>query len=113
MEISQNPTADKPARPRRGRSDRAMTPLDPVEIKFWKTRRRDIAIHVTQSIYEGVNVFGVREHAVGSDGISRPTQRGITMSVRRLQELADAVNKILRIVKERGLIPDSEGGDAS
>ena len=60
----------------------------PIEVaKFWKTRRRDIAIVVTLSEYEGSNILNVREHFIGSDGCMRPTTRGLAMGIRRLPEL--------------------------
>jgi hypothetical protein len=36
---------------------------EPIEIaKFWKNRRRNIAIVVSLSAYEGVNIVNVREY---------------------------------------------------
>jgi hypothetical protein len=77
-----------------------------VEWKLWKTRRRDIAIVGSLSTYQETNIFGLREHVVGSDGIMRPTTRGIAMAVKRLPEVADTVNKMLAKARELGLLDD-------
>jgi hypothetical protein len=79
---------------------------EPVEWKLWKTRRRDIAIVGSLSTYQETIIFGLREHAIGSDGIMRPTTRGIAMAVKRLPEVADTVNKMLAKARELGLIND-------
>jgi hypothetical protein len=85
----------------------APAPLaDPIEIeKFWKSRRRDKAIVVSLSNYEGVNIVNVREHFVGSDGCMRPTTKGIAMSVRRLPELSKAVRQALETARSLNLLP--------
>jgi hypothetical protein len=83
----------------------------PIEIaKWWKSRRRDIAIVVSLSNYEGVNIVNVREHFVGSDGCMRPTTKGLAMVVRRLPEFSNAIRKALEKARELDLLPE-EGGD--
>jgi hypothetical protein len=83
---------------------------EPIEVaKWWKSRRRDIAIVVSLSAYEGHNLVNVREHFVGSDGCMRPTTKGLAMVVRRLPDLAKAVNKAMKQAQEMGLLPDDEG----
>jgi Transcriptional Coactivator p15 (PC4) len=86
----------------------APAPLaDPIEIaKFWKGRRRDKAIVVSLSSYEGTNIVNVREYFIGSDGCMRPTTRGIAMSVRRLPELSRAVRAALEKARNLNLLPD-------
>jgi hypothetical protein len=84
---------------------------EPIEIgKFWKNRRRDTAIVVSLSAYEGHNLINVREHFVGSDGCMRPTTKGLAMQVLRLPELAAGIAKALAKARELGLI-DDEGED--
>jgi Transcriptional Coactivator p15 (PC4) len=85
---------------------------EPVEIaKFWKSRRRDIAVVVAIGPYKEHNLISVREHVVGSDGIMRPSTRGVSLVVRRLPELAAALSKALVRARELGLLAD-DGGEA-
>jgi Transcriptional Coactivator p15 (PC4) len=80
---------------------------EPIEIcKFWKNRRRDKAIVVSLSAYEETNIVNVREHFVGSDGIMRPTTKGIATSVRRLPELSNALRKALERARALNLLPE-------
>jgi hypothetical protein len=82
----------------------------PIEIgKFWKSRRRDVAIVVSLSAYEGHNLVNVREHFIGTDGCMRPTTRGLAMVVRRLPDLARAINKAHLRARELGLIRADDG----
>lgn len=82
---------------------------EPVEIaKFWKNRGRNESVHVALSEYEGHNLINVRVYSTGTDGVDRPTQKGIAMSVRKLPELADALNRALTKAREIGLIDDDE-----
>ena len=83
---------------------------EPIEIcKFWKGRRRDKAVVVTLSTYEQINIVNVREHHVGTDGIMRPTTKGIAMSVKHLGELAAGIAKALAKARALELIDDNEG----
>jgi hypothetical protein len=80
---------------------------EPVEIaKFWKNRSRNESVHVALSEYEGQNLINVRVYSTGTDGIDRPTPKGIAMSVRKLPELADAIAKALAKARELRLIDD-------
>ena len=85
----------------------------PVEVaKFWKNRRRNESVHVSLSEYEGHVLINVRTYATGTDGIDRPTPKGVAMGVRKLPELAAAVTKALAKARELGLIDDAgEGGN--
>jgi Transcriptional Coactivator p15 (PC4) len=83
---------------------------EPIEVaKWWKSRRRDIAVVVSLSAYEGHNLVNVREHFIGSDGCMRPTTKGLAMVVRRLPEFAAALAKALAKARELGLIDDDGG----
>lgn len=80
---------------------------EPVEIaKFWKNRARNESLHVSLSEYEGHCLINVRLYATGTDGIDRPTQKGVAMSVRKLPDLAKALNKALDKARELGLIEE-------
>jgi Transcriptional Coactivator p15 (PC4) len=74
--------------------------------RFWKNRRRDKAIVVSLSAFEETNIVNVREHFVGSDGIMRPTTKGIATSVRRLPELSNALRRALEKARELNLLPE-------
>jgi hypothetical protein len=79
----------------------------PVEIsKFWKNRRRNESVHVSLSEYEGHVLINVRVYATGTDGIDRPTPKGVAMGIRRLPELARALVKAEAKARELGLIDD-------
>ena len=89
----------------------AAPPLaEPIEIaKFWKNRRRAESVHVTLSEYEGHAIINVRIYSTGSDGIDRPTTKGIALSVRKLPELASALAKAETKARALGLIDDQDG----
>jgi hypothetical protein len=78
---------------------------EPVIIsKFWKNRRHD-AVIVSLSTYEGHNLVDLRTHAM-KEGRLVPTAKGLAMVVRRLPELAAAIDKALRKARELGLLDD-------
>jgi hypothetical protein len=79
--------------------------------KIWKSRRRDIAIVISLAPFEGKTIFDIRQHAIGSDGCMRPTQKGLALVVRRLPEIAEAIGKALTVARARGLIPADDGGE--
>jgi hypothetical protein len=83
----------------------------PVEIsKFWKNRRRNESVHVSLSEYEGHCLINVRVYCTGTDGIDRPTPKGVAMGIRKLPELAQALVKAEARARELGLI-DGEGAE--
>jgi hypothetical protein len=85
---------------------RAMLP-EPIEIaKFWKNRRRVESLHVSLSEYEGHALINVRIYATGTDGIDRPTTKGVSMSIRKLPELSSALTRAEAKARELGLLID-------
>jgi hypothetical protein len=85
---------------------------EPVEIaKFWKNRRRVESLHVSLSEYEGHALINVRIYATGTDGIDRPTTKGVAMSIRKLPELARALARAETTAREMGLIDDVAADD--
>ena len=96
MEIGQTASADKPP----------SAPLaEPITVaKISKNRRRTESVHISLSEYEGHNLINVRVYATGSDGIDRPTVKGVSMSVRKLPELARALAKAEAKARELGLL---------
>ncbi|EIG56073.1 PC4/YdbC family ssDNA-binding protein [Bradyrhizobium sp. WSM1253] len=79
--------------------------------KISKNRRRTDAIHVALSSFEGHNLVSVRIHSTGTDGIDRPTPRGVSVSVRKLPELARALVKAEAEARRLGLISPEDGGE--
>jgi hypothetical protein len=65
-------------------------------------------VHVTLSEYEGHALVSVRVYTTGSDGIDRPTVKGVSMSVRKLPELAAGMAKALERAKALGLLDLAE-----
>ncbi len=63
--------------------------------KAAKNRRRDTAIVVSLSAYEGTTSSTSANISSAADGCMRPTTKGIAMSVRRLPELSKAVRQAL------------------
>lgn len=81
---------------------------EPVEIaKFWKNRGRNESLHVSLSEYEGHSLVNVRIYSTGSDGIDRPTTKGIAMGIRKLPELARAIEKAESEARRLGLLGES------
>lgn len=76
--------------------------------KFWKNRRRNESVHVTLSEYEERPLVSVRIYATGADGCDRPTPKGVSISVRKLPELAAALAKALEQAKSLGLLDLAE-----
>jgi transcriptional coactivator p15 (PC4) len=80
---------------------------EPVVIsKFWKNRRRNESVRVSLSEYQGHSIIDVRVFAIGTDGIDRPTPKGVAMGVGRLPELAQALVKAVERARELGLIEE-------
>jgi Transcriptional Coactivator p15 (PC4) len=82
---------------------------EPIPIcKFWKSAR-DRSRHVRIEISEhlGHRLVNVRIWETGSDGIDRPTVKGIALAVRKLPELADGIAKALAKARELGLLDDT------
>jgi Transcriptional Coactivator p15 (PC4) len=80
---------------------------EPVVIsKFWKNCRRNESVRISLSEYEGHSIIDVRVFATGTDGIDRPTPKGVAMGVRRLPELSRALVKAEAKARELGLIEE-------
>lgn len=83
---------------------------DPVVIsKFWKNRRRNESVLVSLSEYEGHCLINVRVYATGTDGIDRPTPKGVAIGIRKLPKLARALVKAEAEAVKRGLLNDEAG----
>jgi hypothetical protein len=85
---------------------------EPVIIsKFWKNRRRNESVRVELSEYEGRALINVRIWATGTDGIDRPTPKGVAMDIRKLPELVRALIAAEAEARLRGLIGDDRAGE--
>jgi Transcriptional Coactivator p15 (PC4) len=61
---------------------------EPVEVaKFFKTRWRNESVHVSLSEYEGHCLINIRVYRTGTDGIDRPTSKGVALAIARLPNL--------------------------
>jgi hypothetical protein len=62
-------------------------PAEPIEIgKFFKNRKGDFVV-VAIKQFENVVFVDARQFFTDSDGISRPTRKGLAVSLRHLPEL--------------------------
>lgn len=76
----------------------------PITVAKFKKNRGNESVHVALSEYEGHSLINVRVYATGTDGIDRPTPKGISMSVRRLPDLARALARAEEKARELGLL---------
>jgi Transcriptional Coactivator p15 (PC4) len=80
---------------------------EPIEVaKFFKNRWRRESVHVSLSEFQGNCVINVRVYCTGTDGIDRPSPKGLAMSIRKLPELARALVQAEAKAHELGLLPD-------
>jgi hypothetical protein len=82
-------------------------------LKIWKDRRRTESVHVTVSEYQGRALISVRIYATGTDGIDRPTPKGVSMAVDKLPQLARALAKAEARARALGLLDDHGATEAS
>lgn len=73
--------------------------------RFFVNRKGDFCV-VQLRDYDGMLLFDARRYATGADGMSRPTAKGIAITVRKLPDFAKAVVRALEIARERGLLAD-------
>jgi Transcriptional Coactivator p15 (PC4) len=79
--------------------------VEPVLVsKFGKNRRRNESVHVTLSDYEGHCLVNVRVYCTGTDGIDRPTSKGVAMGIGKLPVLAQALTQAEAKARALGLI---------
>jgi hypothetical protein len=88
-------------------TDRALT--EPIVVaEFWANRRGE-SIRVQLRKFEGVALVDVRKHYTGAEGKLLPTKKGLSLTLRRLPDLAAAITKALEKARALGLI--REGGE--
>ncbi|MGB6435075.1 MAG: hypothetical protein WA832_21835 [Bradyrhizobium sp.] len=112
MDISQNRPGDKPDAERR----EGITLPEPIAFRFFKNRRKDVIAVTLQTFTprsgDPLNVVDVRLFAINKQGCNVPTPKGVSMSVKRLRDLHDAISKALQKAEMLGLLDepaDDEG----
>ena len=86
-------------------SARRPTLTEPVEIgKWWKNRRRIVAVAVTLTPYQGNDLVDIREHFTDREGRMRPSRRGVCLTVKQLPLLHLTVTKALAKARALGLL---------
>jgi hypothetical protein len=77
---------------------------EPIEVgKIFKNRKGDFVV-VQLKQFEGVVFADARQFVTASDGISRPTKKGLAISLRHLSELIALLGKALTEAHALGLI---------
>lgn len=80
--------------------------IEPIEIgKFFKNRKGDFIVVQIKS-FEGVVFADARQFFTGTDGVSRPTRRGLAITLRKLPELVALLKQAIDTAKARGLLRD-------
>ena len=86
----------------------AMGLSEPIEIgKFFKNRKGDVIV-VQIKQFEGVVFADARQFFTDSDGISRPTKKGLAISLRQLPELITLLGKALTKAHALGLVREDD-----
>ncbi|HUI12551.1 MAG TPA: transcriptional coactivator p15/PC4 family protein [Xanthobacteraceae bacterium] len=71
--------------------------------EFWANRRGE-AVRVQIRNYQGRNLIDLRKFFTGKDGRLRPTKKGLTLSIRKLPDLARGISNAMSAAHELGLI---------
>jgi Transcriptional Coactivator p15 (PC4) len=81
-----------------------------VVIASWRRNQRE-TVQVALDSWRGCPTIDVRTWYLAADNSLRPSKTGISLSVRHLPALAEALTDALIEAERRGLLPD-EGGAA-
>lgn len=93
-------------------SDPASIPQESrVVIASWPRNARE-TIQVALDRYQDCDTIDLRTWFTAADGTERATKSGISLSVRHLPAVATAITAALVEARERGLLPQDEGGGA-
>jgi hypothetical protein len=85
---------------------------EPITVeKFWKTRWRNEAVHITLSEHESHCLIDIRVFRTGINGIDYATTKGLALGVGKLPELVWALVKAEAMARERGLLPNDGAGE--
>jgi dihydroxyacetone kinase len=79
---------------------------EPIQIaKFWKSvRSHNEHVRVGIGEHKGHVLINIRVWQTGTDGIDRPTHKGIALAVGKLPELHKAITKAMEKARELGLL---------
>ncbi len=81
---------------------------------FKDRSRKKILTHILKSWTPPngttLNLYEFRVYFTDRDGIDKPTQAGITVSVNRLRDIHEGITKSLKKAQELGLLDDDEAG---
>jgi hypothetical protein len=83
-------------------------PLYPLVVAEWPRNAREV-IRVALDQYQGRHTVNVRVWWHDEDGVLKPGKSGITLSLKRLPAMADALGAALVRAIELGLV--EEGGE--
>lgn len=62
--------------------------------KFWKSRARNEHVQIELLTWRDMQLLDVRVYVTGKgDGISRPSQKGVCISIKKIDELMTALQK--------------------
>jgi hypothetical protein len=80
-----------------------------VTIATWpKNGRKTLMVRL--ELYKSHAVIDARNWYVGANGKLKPGRSGLTLTIKHLPQLADALAKALALATERGLICQNGGG---
>jgi hypothetical protein len=79
-----------------------------VVVAAW-ARNSHETIQVALDQYQGRDIIDARTWYSDGDGTLRPTRSGLSLAVRHLPALADALTAALLVARKRGLLPDDGG----
>lgn len=83
---------------------------EPIVFRFFKNRRKDVIAVTLQTFTpqngEPLNVVDIRLFAMNKLGANVPTPKGISISIKRLGDLHEAITKAHAKAVELGLLDD-------
>jgi hypothetical protein len=86
---------------------RVTLPEPKIVARLWKNRRRNESVRIELSEYEGHCLINVRVWQTGTDGIDRPTPKGISLGIARLPELTCGLLRAEDMARELGLLGEA------
>lgn len=87
--------------------------LEPIIIAEWPINKRGETARVSIELYKGTRLISLRKWFEAEDGEMRPG-KGISLSVKHLPHVTEAMINALATARVRGLIPaDEQSGPAS
>lgn len=83
--------------------------VEPILIAEWPISRGEIA-RVSIRSFKGSWLIDLRKWFQTGDGQLRAGPKGISLSVRHLRRISEAMNKAIEVARSRGLPTDDEAG---